>query len=173
MVLPLLPLQILLNNLLYDISEITLPLDHVDAEAMEHPKGWDMDFVRNFMLTIGLIRSVFDFLTFYILLRMFTADRSLIRKGWFAESMATQVLVIFVIRTRRVSWRSCAHPWLAATSLGVATAIALPFTSIAPHLGFTPLPGAFFAVLGVLLVAYLARVELGKQWFYRHDMRRA
>jgi len=167
--LPMLPLQILLNNLLYDISEITLPMDHVDTEDMEKPKRWDMGFIRNFMLTIGPISSVFDFLTFYALLRLFGADESLFRTGWFVESMATQVLVIFVIRTRRLPWRSHAHPWLTATSLGVvATAMLLPFTPLAPYLGFAALPWAYFGLLAVLLVAYLTMVELGKQWFYRH-----
>ena len=167
--LPMLPLQILLNNLLYDISEITLPMDHVDTEDMEKPKRWDMGFIRNFMLTIGPISSVFDFLTFYALLRLFGADESLFRTGWFVESMATQVLVIFVIRTRRLPWRSHAHPWLTATSLAVvATAMLLPFTPLAPYLGFAALPWAYFGLLAVLLVAYLTMVELGKQWFYRH-----
>ena len=166
--LPMLPLQILLNNLLYDVSEITLPMDHVDAEDLERPKRWDMAFIRNFMLTIGPISSVFDFITFYALLRLFAADEALFRTGWFVESMATQVLVIFVIRTRRLPWRSRAHPWLTATSLGVvAVAMALPFTPLAPYLGFTALPWSFFALLVSLLVAYLTLVEAGKQWFYR------
>ena len=166
--LPMLPLQILLNNLLYDVSEITLPMDHVDTEDLAAPKRWDMGFIRNFMLTIGPISSLFDFLTFYVLLHLFDAHESLFRTGWFVESMATQVLVIFVIRTRRLPWRSRAHPWLTATSLGVvATAMALPFTPLAPYLGFTPLPSTFFGLLIGMLVAYLAMVELGKQWFYR------
>ena len=172
--LPMLPLQILLNNLLYDISEITLPMDHVDAEDLARPKRWDMDSIRNFMLTIGPISSAFDFLTFYVLLRLFAADESLFRTGWFVESMATQVLVIFVIRTRRVPWRSRAHPWLTATSLAVvATAIALPFTPLAPYLGFTPLPWVFFGLLVGLLVAYLTMVEFAKQWFYRRTLQAA
>ena len=172
--LPMLPLQILLNNLLYDISEITLPMDLVDAEDLARPKRWDMDSIRNFMLTIGPISSAFDFLTFYVLLRLFAADESLFRTGWFVESMATQVLVIFVIRTRRVPWRSRAHPWLTATSLAVvATAIALPFTPLAPYLGFTPLPWVFFGLLVGLLVAYLTMVEFAKQWFYRRTLQAA
>ena len=169
--LPMLPLQILLNNLLYDVSEITLPMDHVDIEDLERPRQWDMAFIRKFMLVIGPISSLFDFLTFYALLHLFSADESLFRTGWFVESMATQVLVIFVIRTRRIPWRSRAHPWLTATSLGVvATAIALPFTPLAPYLGFTPLPWAFFGLLSGLLLAYLTMVELGKQWFYKHHL---
>jgi len=170
--LPMLPLQILLNNLLYDVSEITLPLDHVDAEDLAQPKRWDMAFIRNFMLTIGPISSLFDFLTFYLLLRLFDAHESLFRTGWFVESIATQVLVIFVIRTRRNPLRSRPNGWLVATSLAVvATAMALPFTSLAPYLGFTPLPLAFFGLLTALLGLYLLMVEGGKQWFYRRLMR--
>jgi Mg2+-importing ATPase len=166
--LPMLPLQVLLNNLLYDVSEITLPMDHVDTEDLAAPKRWDMGFIRNFMLTIGPISSVFDFLTFYLLIKLFDAQESLFRTGWFVESIATQVLVIFVIRTRRVPWRSQPHPWLVATSLGVvATAMALPFTPLAPYLGFTALPPEFFGLLVALLLAYLVMVEGGKQWFYQ------
>jgi Mg2+-importing ATPase len=170
--LPMLPLQILLNNLMYDVSEITLPMDHVDAEDLASPKRWDMGFIRNFMLTIGPISSVFDFLTFYLLLHLFDAHASLFRTGWFVESIATQVLVIFVIRTRRNPLRSHPNRWLLVTSLAVViTAMALPFTPLAPFLGFTPLPLSFFGLLGVLLVTYLVAVEGGKQWFYRRQMR--
>ncbi|MEI7536948.1 MAG: magnesium-translocating P-type ATPase [Comamonadaceae bacterium] len=170
--LPMLPLQILLNNLLYDVSEITLPLDNVDGEDLAQPKRWDMGFIRNFMLTIGPISSLFDFLTFYLLLRLFDAHESLFRTGWFVESIATQVLVIFVIRTRRNPLRSHPNGWLAATSLAVvATAMTLPFTPLAPYLGFTPLPLSFFGLLTVLLILYLLMVEGGKQWFYRRLMR--
>ncbi|WP_202962654.1 magnesium-translocating P-type ATPase [Herminiimonas sp. CN] len=166
--LPMLPMQILLNNLLYDVSEIPLPLDHVDAEDLARPRRWDMGFIRNFMLTIGPISSLFDFLTFYLLLHWFKADPALFRTGWFVESIATQVLVIFIIRTRRNPLRSRPNPWLTATSLGVlACAMALPFTPAAPYLGFTALPPQFFFVLAGLALAYLAMVEFGKRRFYR------
>ena len=170
--LPMLPLQILLNNLLYDVSEITLPLDHVDKEDLAQPKQWDMGFIRNFMLTIGPISSLFDFLTFYVLIHWFNAQESLFRTGWFVESMATQVLVIFVIRTRRNPLRSRPHAWLLMTSLAVVlTAMLLPFTPLAPYLGFTPLPLSFFGLLAGLVVAYLGVVEGGKQWFYKRLMK--
>jgi Mg2+-importing ATPase len=170
--LPMLPMQVLLNNLLYDVSEISLPLDHVDEEDLAQPKRWDMAFIRNFMLTIGPISSVFDFLTFYLLIRLFEAHESLFRTGWFVESIATQVLVIFIIRTRRNPLRSSPNRWLVLASLGVVlVAMALPFSPIAPYLGFTPLPLSFFALLTALLVTYLLVVEGGKQWFYRRQMR--
>jgi Mg2+-importing ATPase len=170
--LPMLPLQILLNNLMYDVSEITLPLDNVDAEDLAQPKRWDMNFIRNFMLTIGPISSLFDFLTFFVLISFFHAHESLFRTGWFVESIATQVLVIFVIRTRRNPLRSHPNQWLVLTSLSVvAAAMVLPFTPLAPYLGFTPLPMSFFGLLTVLLIAYLLAVEGGKQWFYKRLMK--
>lgn len=170
--LPMLPLQILLNNLMYDVSEITLPMDNVDAEDLAQPKRWDMRFIRNFMLSIGPISSLFDFLTFYLLISLFHAHESLFRTGWFLESIATQVLVIFVIRTRRNPLRSHPNRWLVLTSLAVVvTAMILPFTLLAPYLGFTPLPISFFGLLAALLIAYLVMVEGGKQWFYRRLMR--
>jgi Mg2+-importing ATPase len=170
--LPMLPMQVLLNNLLYDVSEITLPMDHVDPEDLTQPKHWDMGFIRNFMLTIGPISSLFDFLTFYLLIQLFDARETLFRTGWFVESIATQVLVIFVIRTRRNPLRSHPNRWLVLTSMGVViTAMVLPFTALAPYLGFAPLPLAFFGLLAALLAAYLLMVEGGKQWFYRRQMR--
>ena len=168
---PMLPLQVLLNNLMYDVSEISLPLDEVDAEDLATPKRWSMEFIRNFMLTIGPISSAFDFLTFYLLIRLFNAQESLFRTGWFVESMATQVLVIFVIRTRRNPLRSRPNRWLVLSSLAVVVcAMMLPFTAMAPYLGFAPLPFTYFALLAGILIAYLFSVELGKQWFYRRWM---
>jgi Mg2+-importing ATPase len=111
-------------------------------------------------------------LTFYLLINLFNAHESLFRTGWFVESVVSQVLVIFVIRTRRNPLRSRPHRWLVATSLGVVfTAMLLPFTPLAPYLGFTPLPLFFFGLLGALLVAYLVMVEGGKQWFYKRQMK--
>jgi Mg2+-importing ATPase len=169
--LPMLPLQILLNNLMYDVSEISLPLDEVDSENLEQPKRWDMSFIRNFMLTIGPISSLFDFLTFYLLLRLFGQDEMLFHTGWFVESIATQVLVIFVIRTRRNPLRSHPNRWLILSSLSVVVlAMVLPFSAFAPYLGFAPLPGVYFGLLAVLLFTYLLMVEGAKQWFYRRLM---
>jgi Mg2+-importing ATPase len=170
--LPMLPLQILLNNLMYDVSEISLPLDDVDEQDLAQPKRWDMNFIRNFMLTIGPVSSLFDFLTFYLLLHWIHADEVLFHTGWFVESMATQVLVIFVIRTRRNPLRSHPNRWLVVTSLAVVvTAMVLPFTALAPVLGFEPLPASYFALLAGLLACYLLTVEAAKQWFYRRLMR--
>ena len=166
--LPLLPLQILLNNLLYDLSEITLPMDNVDREDLAQPSQWDMNFIRNFMMTIGPISSVFDFVTFFLLIEVFNADETLFRTGWFVESIATQVLVIFIIRTRRSPFRSHPNRWLTVTSLSiVAAAMLLPLSPLAQYLGFTPLPLLFFGLLAILIITYLLAVEYCKQWFYR------
>ena len=166
--LPMLPVQILLNNLLYDVSEIPIPLDRVDDEYLSHPRHWDMNFIRNFMLIIGPVSSVFDFLTFYIMLAVFHAGEALFHTGWFIESMATQVLVIFIIRTRRNPFRSRPNPWLIACSLTVvAVAALLPFTSAGAHLGFVAPPAVFFLILAAMLLFYLLAVEGMKQWFFR------
>ena len=166
--LPLLPTQILLNNLLYDVSEIPIPLDSVDAADIERPQKWDVTLIRDFMWVLGPVSSAFDFLTFYVLLAFFHANETLFRTGWFVESLATQVLVIFVIRTRGPATASRPSRALAATSLAVvAAAVALPFTPLAPRLGFTPLPPDFLALLAGLVVAYLALAEGAKRFFYR------
>ncbi len=166
--LPLLPTQILLNNLLYDVSEVPIPLDRADPGDLARPQRWDMPLIRNFMWVLGPVSSLFDFLTFYVLLVVLGAGETLFRTGWFIESLATQVLVIFVIRTRGAALASRPSPALAATSLAVvALAVALPFTPLAPALGFEPPPPLFFAVLAVLVAAYLVLAELAKRAFYQ------
>jgi Mg2+-importing ATPase len=162
-----LPTQILLNNVLYDLSEVAIPLDHVDAEEIRGPQAWDMNFVRNFMWIIGPVSSLFDFLTFYVLIALLHADEALFQTGWFVESLATQVLVIFVIRTRGNPLTSRPHPALAATSLVVVlAAVVLPFTALGRYFGFTAPPAAFFAIVALLAAAYLGIVEVTKRVFY-------
>jgi Mg2+-importing ATPase len=166
--LPMLPTQILLNNVLYDISEVPVPLDKVDPEEVRLPRVMDMSFIRNFMLTIGPISSLFDFLTFYIMLSVLHADEKLFQTGWFVESLCTQVLVIFVIRTRGNPFKSRPHPVLMATSLGVALLGAiLPFTPIGSYFGFVPLPVRYYLILAGMALAYLVIVEVAKRAFYR------
>ena len=167
--LPMLPTQILLNNALYDVSEVAIPLDAVDPEELRGPQRWDMRFIRNFMWVIGPVSSLFDFLTFYVLLVVLDADQALFQTGWFVESLASQVLVIFVIRTRRNPLASRPHPVLVATSLAVVLcAAALPYTALGDYFGFRPPPAEFFAILAGLVVAYLALVEATKRLFYRY-----
>ncbi len=129
-----------------------IPLDEVDAGEILVPRVLDLSFVRNFMLVIGPISSVFDFLTFYILLAVLQADEKLFQTGWFVESLCTQVLVIFIIRTRGNPLKSRPHPVLTATSLAVVTvAVVLPFTPIGAHFGFVPLPDKFYFILGAMV----------------------
>jgi Mg2+-importing ATPase len=167
--LPMLPLQILLNNFLYDLSEVPIPLDNVDTEYLRRPRQWDMSFIRNFMVVVGPVSSLFDCLTFYVLLVVLHADEALFHTGWFIESLATQVLVIFIIRTHRNPLRSRPNRWLAFTSVTVVmVAMGLPLTPVGVHLGFVPPPPAFFLLLVGIVTAYLVAVEAVKRWFYRH-----
>jgi len=167
--LPMLPTQILLNNLLYDVSELAIPMDNVDNEYLAHPKHWDTNFIRNFMWVVGPVSSVFDFLTFYIMLKVFEAGEKLFHTGWFIESLATQVLVIFIIRTQGSPFRSRPSKVLAAASLFVVLAAAvLPFTPLAEVLGFTAPPPLFYAILLAMVLGYLLAVEGVKRVFYRH-----
>ncbi|MEJ8826987.1 magnesium-translocating P-type ATPase [Variovorax humicola] len=165
--LPMLPTQILLNNILYDLSEAAIPLDQVDASDLTRPRTLDMAFVQRYMWLFGTISSAFDALTFWLLLHIMHADEALFRTGWFMESLVTQVLVIFVIRTRGRPWASRPSGVLTATSLlAVATALALPFTPLGALFHFEQPPLVFFAWLGGMLVAYLALVETAKRFFY-------
>jgi len=162
--LPLLPVQVLLNNLLYDLSEIALPFDRVEEREALRPCVWDLGAIRSFMLRAGPLSSLFDFATFGALLWTFHAGPELFRTGWFVESVASQVLVIFAIRTRAPAWRGRPHPALVAAALAVvAIATALPYTSLAAWLGFVPLPGAVLAALAGLVAAYLLLMELAKR----------
>ncbi len=166
--LPMLPTQILLNNILYDLSEVPIPLDKVDPEELHKPRKMDINFVRNYMLVIGPISSVFDFLTFYVMLAVLKADETLFQTGWFIESLCTQVLVIFIIRTRGNPFKSHAHPILVLTSLSVvAFAAIVPFTPLGSYFGFVPPPTQFYLILAAMVVIYLVMVEIAKRSFYR------
>ncbi|MHB8162896.1 MAG: magnesium-translocating P-type ATPase [Methanoregula sp.] len=167
--LPMLPIQILLNNLLYDISESTIPTDNVDESYTRTPKKWDIEFIKRFILFFGPISSLFDFLTFFILLFIFSADASLFQTAWFMESICTQTLVIFVIRTRVMPFYKSRPSRLLALStiLIVAIACILPFTIVGSLFGFVQPPLSFFAVLAGLVIGYILMVELVKYWFYQ------
>ena len=158
--LPLLPVQVLLNNFLYDLSETALPFDRVEDEEMARPRAWDLDAIRRFMLVFGPLSSLFDFLTFGVLLWVFQAGPELFRAGWFIESVASQVLVIFVIRSRLPVLAARPHPALVAAALAVvAVAVAIPFSPAAGWLGFATPPGALLAAVAALVAAYLLLVE--------------
>jgi len=171
--LPMLPGQILLNNLLYDTGQMAIPTDRVDPEQLERPSRWDIGFIRRFMLVFGSISSIFDFATFGIMLLVFHAAAGEFRAGWFIESIATQTLIVFAIRTRRVPFlRSRPSLALVAASLGVVGVGAwLPFSPLAGFLGFTPIPLMFFLALVGMIVVYLVIVEFAKRAFFAHAAR--
>jgi P-type Mg2+ transporter len=167
--LPMLPTQVLLNNLLYDASEAGVPLDYVEAEALTRPAHWDLPLIRRFILVLGPVSSLFDFLTFYVLLHVFDAGEALFQTGWFIESLATQVLVIFVIRLRGAPWRCRPHPVLVGLTLGAAGIGALlPLTPLGPFFGFVTPPASFYLYLAVSVFGYLILVEIVKRLFYRY-----
>jgi Mg2+-importing ATPase len=167
--LPMLPTQILLNNFMYDVSQITIPTDRVDDDFLRQPKQWDIGLIRKFMLIIGPISSIFDFLTFWMLLKYFHAGEVLFHTGWFVESLATQTLVIFIIRTTGNPLRSRPSLPLAITTLSiVAIGMLLPFTRLARPLGFVPYSLTYFAYLMAATAVYLILVEIGKRMLLGH-----
>jgi P-type Mg2+ transporter len=165
-----LPTQILLNNLLYDVSQISIPSDNVDPALLHRPKRWQIAFIRQFMMIIGPISSIYDFLTFGVLLWVFHASTNppLFHTGWFVESLATQTLVVFVIRTAGSPFKSHPSRALVISVLSVvAIAAVLPYTPVGSLLRFAPLPASMLAVIALLAATYLLVVQAVKSWFYR------
>ena len=170
--LPMLPTQILLNNFLYDLSQSTLPTDNVDQEYVQKPKKLDIRFIRDFMIFFGPISSLFDLLTYAVMLLVFHATAPIFQAAWFIESLSTQTLVIYIIRTRKPFFKSRPSALLVLSGLGVVGfGLLLPLTVLGPIFKFEPLPGAFYAILAAMVIAYLMMVELLKGWFYkRHPL---
>ncbi len=166
--LPMLPTQILLNNFLYDFSQVTIPSDNVDETYMLKPHRWDMNLIRRFMITIGPVSSLFDFLTFWVLLRVFHAGQSTFQTGWFVESLATQTLVLLVIRTAANPFRSRPSLMLATSVvLVVGAGILMPYTPLASRFGFVPLAPSYFVFLAIAVIVYLFLVEMVKRVLMR------
>jgi Mg2+-importing ATPase len=167
--LPMLPMQILFMNLFYDVANMTLPTDNVDEEYIKWPRRWDIGFVRKFTLFFGPFSSLYDFLTYGIMLFIFGASASLFQSGWFVESFWTEVLVMFVIRTRRIPFvTSRPGKWVAALTLScVAFGTILPFTILGNFLGFTSLPAEYWVLLILMVATYLLLVDAGKVFFYK------
>jgi Mg2+-importing ATPase len=163
-----LPTQILLNNLLYDLSEIAIPLDRVDDARIARPRRWDIDVIRKFMLVFGPLSSVFDLVTFGLLLWVFHADEKLFHTGWFVESLSTQILVIFIIRTVHPLQDRPAPALAASTLSAFVAAVALPYLPFAHWLGFVPLPISLLGALMLITAVYLASVYGVKRWFFAH-----
>jgi Mg2+-importing ATPase len=169
--LPMLPTQILVNNFLYDLAQITIPSDNVDDAFIQKPHHWDIGLIRRFMFWIGPISSVYDFLTFYVLLRVFHAGAAEFHTGWFVESLATQTLVIFVIRTFGNPLKSRASRPLTLAAIGVVLVGALlPYTPLSGLLSFVPLPPLYFVFLTLATLTYLGLVELVKRRLFGQVM---
>jgi P-type Mg2+ transporter len=168
--LPMLPIQVLANNLLYDISQTTIPTDEVDADWLTKPRKWTIGEIQRFILFIGPISSIFDYLTFFIMLYVFNAwnNPALFHTGWFVESLFTQTLIIHVIRTNKIPFIQSRASWpLIATSLIIVVVGAgLTISPLADTLGFVPLPPLYWLFLAVMLVAYVILTQLVKTWFY-------
>jgi P-type Mg2+ transporter len=157
-------MQILFTSLLYDIAQLTIPTDHVDPSYVRKPRRWDITLIRRFMLWLGPVSSAFDFLTFAVLLHVFHADAALFHTGWFVESLATQTLVLFVIRTGGNPLRSQPSRPLVVTVLAVVMAgVLLPYTSVAASFGFVPLPSEYLVFVVAATASYLALVEVVKR----------
>ena len=165
--LPLLPKQILLTNLLTDIPEMTIATDRVDPELIERPRRWDIAFIRKFMLTFGLVSSVFDYLTFGALLWILDASPDQFRTGWFVESVISASAIVLVIRTRRPFFTSMPGRYLSLATLAVAcVTLALPWLPFASSFGLTPMPPSFLFLLAAILVGYVLTAEVVKRRFY-------
>ena len=170
--LPMLPAQILLNNFLYDLSQVTIPTDNVDAAYIQKPQRWDIKLIRDFMVFIGPVSSIFDFLTFFVMLAVFHASAELFHTGWFVESLATQTLVLFVIRTAGNPFRSRPSKPLTITVIVVVLfGLILPYTPLAGPLKFVPLPGLYYLFLAGATLAYLLLVEVVKRRLMRRLVR--
>ncbi len=182
--LPMLPVQILLNNLLYDFSQSTITTDRVDDEYVERPKRWDISYIRRFMISLGPVSSLFDFLTFFTMLFVFIPiipaitlltnpnyPEHLFQTAWFIESLVSQIVVVFVIRTRRRPfWKSKPSKYLVISSIAIVTfALIVPFTPLGEIFGFVAPPLLFYAALALLLLAYVVVAELVKGWFYKRN----
>lgn len=166
--LPLLPTQIMLTNLLTDLPEMTIASDRVDPELTERPRRWNVAFIRDFMITFGLLSSIFDYATFGVLLFVLHAGPAEFRTGWFVESVLSASMVVLVIRTRRPVWRSRPGRGLTVATIGVwALTLTLPYTPLGAVFKLVPLPWPFLAMLAAVLALYVTGAELAKAWFYR------
>jgi Mg2+-importing ATPase len=155
------------------MAQVTIPTDNVDAAYVRAPQHWDIKLIRNFMLFIGPISSVYDFLTFYVLLALLHAQEAEFHTGWFVESLATQTLVLFVIRTSGNPFSSRPSRALTGTTVGIVLlGVILPFLPLGAKLGFTPLPPIYFAFLAAATVTYLFLVEIAKRLLLHKTLRK-
>jgi len=167
--LPLLPMQVMLTNIMTDFPEMAIATDNVDAEAVKKPRRWNIDFIRRFMIVFGLVSSVFDYITFGVLLLFMHASTVQFRTGWFVESVVSASMIVLVIRTqKRFTQSRPGRSLYLATLAIIVLVLVLPYTMLAKPLGFTPLPAMFLLVLGGIMVFYIAATETAKMIFYRY-----
>jgi P-type Mg2+ transporter len=166
-----LPLQVIANNLLYDMSQVTIPTDTVDEEYLVKPRKWDIGMIERFILFLGPVSSLFDYATFVVMLYVFGAwaNPELFHTGWFVESLLTQTLIIHIIRTNKIPFIQSHASWpvTLSTLLVVALGIWLPFSPFAGALGFVPLPPLYWLILALFLVSYFVITQWVKHWFVR------
>jgi len=166
--LPLLPKQILLTNLMTDIPEMTIATDSVDKEMIDYPRRWDIKAIRKFMITFGIVSSVFDYLTFGALLLILNATQIQFRTGWFLESVVSASLIVLVIRSRQPFFKSRPGKYLLMATLSIVVAtLILPFTPLAGIFGFSPLPLSFLLLIGLIILFYIITAEIVKKIFYK------
>jgi len=171
--LPMAPIQILTNNLLYDFSQVPIPADNVDPEQIAKPRPWDMGEITRFILFIGPCSSVFDYTTYLMMLYIFNgwnpANESLFQTGWFVESLLTQTLIIHIIRTNRIPFLQSQASWpmIVTTALIMMVGMWLPFSPLGPWLSFTPLPGLYWPLLALTLFCYVLLTQGVKLWLIR------
>jgi Mg2+-importing ATPase len=167
--LPLLPKQILLNNFLSDFPAMTIATDEVDPEMVDKPRRWNVEFIRDFMIAFGLVSSVFDYLTFGILLLVLRASQDQFRTGWFIESLFTELFILLVVRTRRPLFKSKPGRllWVSTLLVGVATLILPYLPGLGSIFGFVPLPPLMMGLLLAITLLYVVANEVAKRAFYR------
>jgi P-type Mg2+ transporter len=168
--LPLLPMQILLTNLLTDLPEMTIATDNVEEGAILKPRRWDLKFVKRFMITFGILSSVFDFVTFGILIHFLNANEFEFRTGWFVESVISASLIVLVVRTRRSIFKSRPGKYLSGSVLIITLlTLILPYTPLGNIMGFSPLPFYFLIIIFFIVISYIICTELLKKLFYRNS----
>jgi Mg2+-importing ATPase len=169
--LPLLASQVLLNNLISDIPAVGIASDSIDPELVSRPRRWDIRFIGRFMVEFGGLSSIFDLLTFMILLQVFNASPEMFRTGWFVESLLTELVIALVVRTRRPAYASRPGSVLLWSTVAlVIGTIAWPYLPFAGMFGFVPVPAILMVFLVGVVALYVVAAEVLKRWFYRQDI---
>jgi Mg2+-importing ATPase len=153
-----------------DFPEMTIATDHVDSEMVDKPRRWNIAFIKKFMITFGLVSSIFDYMTFGVLIWILHATQAQFQTGWFMESVISASLIVLVVRSRRPFFKSPPSPALLVTTLAVVVmTLLIPLTPLAGLFGFSPLPASFFLLMGLIVLLYIGSAELVKRVFYRRN----